>query len=804
MKRRRNKIIALLLASAMLTANIGMVSTFAAGEEKKEEGAQKDESEEKKEDGEKKIQTAAPTADVKEGTYAAAQKITLKSAAKDAVIYYTTDGKEPTEKSTRFDAKKPVQIEKTTTIKAIAVAKDTGKSKVVSFTYKIDENAKKADDKETPAAETAAPTEAPEQTPSATPASEPTMIPAQEQTQSEQGEAQLLPVSETEEKAGETPGAETTAIASGKMEQELENKISVGTSLETLNKTDGVKVTEGDFTVESIKWEAADFSTAIAAGGKYKITLGVKAAEGFHFDSKTVLTFNGISGKPVTSMTENDLERTYEFEAAAPAEKASITPSADVLGGFKDGETQVELSYNASDRDQAELQYCLGDAPWETYDPAKKIILQEDENGECVVKARVVLKNGIASEKTTETYKVKVARPTADPDSRTSNETLHVTLSTLTENAKIYYTLGDSEPDDKCSPYTDPIEVKETTKIKAIAYDKDGNTSTVAVFDYVIEKETPTPTATPTPTPKLKKVKKIDIENLDAPKRGKKPDTKAEVSSDNHAVVKEVQWVKANRNGSKVSLTTEEVEGVFKAETYYVAIVHLQPKLGYEFDKESFKDNSNLSVNFSAIGRQIKSVTEKDLIVYIVAPITETPAKADKSGNTITGIQSSYSKGATVTFTMNGAGANNPAEEGNERYVPVKYQVSTTSGEIKDNKTSVTKSLRFPTAGTYTLNITFQKQVYDAESGEWKNVDGETDTKTATVKINSSTTSGTINRTTTTGKTASSTSSSSSSSTSSKSKNAKTGDETPVGAVVTVFVLAGVAIVALVARKRKS
>ena len=183
MKRRRNKIIALLLASAMLTANIGMVSTFAAGEEKKEEGAQKGESEGKKEDGEKKIQTAAPTADVKEGTYAAAQKITLKSAAKDAVIYYTTDGKEPTEKSTRFDAKKPVQIEKTTTIKAIAVAKDTGKSKVVSFTYKIDENAKKADDKETPAAETAAPTEAPEQTPSATPASEPTMIPVQEQTQ---------------------------------------------------------------------------------------------------------------------------------------------------------------------------------------------------------------------------------------------------------------------------------------------------------------------------------------------------------------------------------------------------------------------------------------------------------------------------------------------------------------------------------------------------------------------------------------------------------------------------------------------
>ena len=796
MKRRRNKIIALLLASAMLTANIGMVSTFAAGEEKKEEGAQKDESEEKKEDGEKKIQTAAPTADVKEGTYAAAQKITLKSAAKDAVIYYTTDGKEPTEKSTRFDAKKPVQIGKTTTIKAIAVAKDTGKSKVVSFTYKIDENAKKADDKETPAAETAAPTEAPEQTPSATPASEPTMIPAQEQTQSEQGEAQLLPVSETEEKAGETPGAETTAIASGKMEQELENKISVGTSLETLNKTDGVKVTEGDFTVESIKWEATDFSTAIAAGGKYKITLGVKAAEGFHFDSKTVLTFNGISGKPVTPMTENDLERTYEFEAAAPAEKASITPSADVLGGFKDGETQVELSYNASDRDQAELQYCLGDAPWETYDAAKKITLLENEKGECVVNARVVL-NGIASEKTTETYKVKVVKPTADIPTGTYNETKKVTLSTLTENAKIYYTLDGSDPDDKDILYNDPIEVKETTKIKAIAYDKDGNTSTVAVFDYVIEKETPT--ATPTPTPAVKQITDIKVLDLDKPSRGAKPDRKATVSSDTHATVESVEWLKDNKGS--------DIEGVFKANTIYYAYVHLKAKDGYEFDTETFVNNSttsNAKISNYSHNPGVKSASKSDVVLY-VAWKTQAAATASAANNTITGLSSSYSKGATVTFTMNGAGANNAKEEGNERYVPVKYKISSSEFKFEDNQNpTLAKSFRISTAGTYTLTVTFQKQVYDAESGEWKNVDGETDTKTATVKINSSTTSGTINRTTTTGKTASSTSSSSSSSTSSKSKNAKTGDETPVGAVVTVFVLAGVAIVALVARKRKS
>ena len=200
----------------------------------------------------------------------------------------------------------------------------------------------------------------------------------------------------------------------------------------------------------------------------------------------------------------------------------------------------------------------------------------------------------------------------------------------------------------------------------------------------------------------------------------------------------------------------------------------------------------------------MKSASKSDVVLY-VAWKTQAAATASAANNTITGLSSSYSKGATVTFTMNGAGANNAKEEGNERYVPVKYKISSSEFKFEDNQNpTLAKSFRISTAGTYTLTVTFQKQVYDAESGEWKNVDGETDTKTATVKINSSTTSGTINRTTTTGKTASSTSSSSSSSTSSKSKNAKTGDETPVGAVVTVFVLAGVAIVALVARKRKS
>ena len=150
---------------------------------------------------------------------------------------------------------------------------------------------------------------------------------------------------------------------------------------------------------------------------------------------------------------------------------------------------------------------------------------------------------------------------------------------------------------------------------------------------------------------------------------------------------------------------------------------------------------------------------------------------------------------------MNGAGADNPSEEGNERYVPVKYKIGNSEFKFEDNQNpKLAKSFTISTAGTYTLTVTFQKQVYDAESGKWKNVDGVTDTKTATVKINATTTStGTLSKTGTASKTTTTTTS-----TTSKAKNAKTGDETPVGAVVTVFVLAGAAVVVLIARKRKS
>ena len=765
MRRRWNKIMALLLASAVLTANVGVVSTFAAGDEKTQQAAQNDESkeetdsEDKKQDDEKTTQTAAPTATVKEGTYSETQKITLKSSAKDAVIYYTTDGKEPTEKSTRFDAKKPIEVKKTTTIKAIAVSKETGKSKIATFTYKIGESDKKEESKETPAAE---------QTPSATPTTAPTEIPKQAQTSSEQGEAQLMPASAQEEKVGEIPIESVTLL------QEIEAE--EGMKLAELNKVAVQVDNDEKITVRNITWEnAADSSkTEFTAGETYKVSIILGARMNYWLFDTTTVTFNGLKNGTIVHSQEPDIIG-YEFEVAAPA-TPEITKTPEELGKFKDGEDKVTLKYSGTDG--ATTEYSINGSSWETYRSGKEVVLKADEDGKCTVIARAV-KNHITV-KASETYTAEVPTPTPTPTDTPTPTPTDTPTPTPTDTPT---------PTPTDTPTPTPTDTPTPTPT---------DTPTPTPTDT----PTPTPTDTPTPVPETKKVSKITISDLNRPKRGNTPDENATIYPKNQVSIKSIEWVKCNVKNGKVELEDEKVKGVFSAGTYYVAVIRLKTTSDYVLDKEALKDEKNLTVDlYKSAQLAVKFPTEKEMIIYTPAVKTDNAVTASPTNNTITGLNASYNKGATVTFTMNGAGADNPSEEGNERYVPVKYKIGNSEFKFEDNQNpKLAKSFTISTAGTYTLTVTFQKQVYDAESGKWKNVDGVTDTKTATVKINATTTStGTLSKTGTASKTTTTTTS-----TTSKAKNAKTSDETPVGAVVTVFVLAGAAVVVLIARKRKS
>ncbi len=82
------------------------------------------------------VAVVRPVATPAGGFYTEAQSVTLSCATENAVIYYTTDGKEPTAESTQY--KNAITIDKTTTLKAIAILGEESSS-VLTATYTFPE-----------------------------------------------------------------------------------------------------------------------------------------------------------------------------------------------------------------------------------------------------------------------------------------------------------------------------------------------------------------------------------------------------------------------------------------------------------------------------------------------------------------------------------------------------------------------------------------------------------------------------------------------------------------------------------------
>ena len=80
---------------------------------------------------------------------------------------------------------------------------------------------------------------------------------------------------------------------------------------------------------------------------------------------------------------------------------------------------------------------------------------------------------------------ISVATPTFSPDGGEYSEEKSVTISCVTDGAKIYYTEDGTEPTSNSKVYSSPISVSKTTTIKAIAV-KDGISSGVASASYTI------------------------------------------------------------------------------------------------------------------------------------------------------------------------------------------------------------------------------------------------------------------------------------------------------------------------------
>ena len=81
--------------------------------------------------------TATPTFNPSPGIYGTAQSVHLSDATSGATIYYTTNGNTPTTSSTVYNDASPIQVNATTTIKAMAAASGNANSAVATGTFSI-------------------------------------------------------------------------------------------------------------------------------------------------------------------------------------------------------------------------------------------------------------------------------------------------------------------------------------------------------------------------------------------------------------------------------------------------------------------------------------------------------------------------------------------------------------------------------------------------------------------------------------------------------------------------------------------
>ena len=82
-----------------------------------------------------KIMVKSPTANYPVGEISAGTSIELSCTTNDAVIYYTTDGTEPSVSSMKYS--NPIPINETTTIKAVAVKEGMENSFISTFVYTV-------------------------------------------------------------------------------------------------------------------------------------------------------------------------------------------------------------------------------------------------------------------------------------------------------------------------------------------------------------------------------------------------------------------------------------------------------------------------------------------------------------------------------------------------------------------------------------------------------------------------------------------------------------------------------------------
>ena len=182
----------------------------------------------------------------------------------------------------------------------------------------------------------------------------------------------------------------------------------------------------------------------------------------------------------------------YTFSEQGQVAKPKASPS----GGNYDEEVSVRLTCTTP----GATIYYTTDGKTPTTD-SKKYTKPIPVGKYTIIKA-IAVKDGMKdSKQLKEEYEFTVATPIADPPGGTYSEIQYVTLSCETEDATIHYSLDGSEPNENSPVYTTPIKIDRNTILKAYAVLDGWNDSDIITEEYIISIPEETPPLTETAPP---------------------------------------------------------------------------------------------------------------------------------------------------------------------------------------------------------------------------------------------------------------------------------------------------------------
>jgi predicted Zn finger-like uncharacterized protein len=408
------------------------------------------------------------------GAFADTQIIDISCSTEDAAIHYTTDGTEPEEKSTWYSG--PIEISESVVLKARGFKKGWTPSQVVQSEFTITR---------TVAAPVASPSGG----------------------QFDQAQTVSLSCDTPEATLYYTLDNSDPTEASLKYAEPI--KVAGSTTLKARafkDEWEPSDIVTADFTIS----RAAATPVASPSGGQFDQTQTVSlscdtpdAAIYYTLDNSDPTESSLKYTEPIEIAESTTLKaRAFKDEwepsdivtADFTISRAVAAPVASPSGGQFDQTQTVSLS---CDTPEATLYYTLDNSdPTEASSKYSEAI---DVAESTTLKARAFKDEWEPSDIVTADFTISraVATPVASPSGGQFDQTQMVSLSCDTPDAAIYYTLDNSDPTESSLKYTEPIEIAESTTLKARAFKDQWEPSGIAIADFTISRTVATPVASP-------------------------------------------------------------------------------------------------------------------------------------------------------------------------------------------------------------------------------------------------------------------------------------------------------------------